>query len=57
MFADPSKLSDQEIERELGEVAAKVRQAVDRGGHIGELSARLFRLRAEQRFRQRSGRC
>jgi hypothetical protein len=51
MFADASKLSDQEIEQELGEIAEKVREAIAKGSHIGELSSRLFRLRAEQRFR------
>jgi hypothetical protein len=57
MWADASKLSDQEIERELAEVAAKARDAIANGERIGELSSRLFRLRAELRFRERSGRC
>jgi hypothetical protein len=57
MFADASKLSDQEIERELSEVARKVRQALDHGDRIGELSARLWRLRAEAQFRERRRGC
>lgn len=53
-WTDPRTLSLSEIERELTEVAAKVREALERGDRIGELSARLFRLRAEQRFREKT---
>jgi hypothetical protein len=54
-WTDPSKLSEKEIEAELIEIAQKVREAVVKGEQFGELSARLFRLNAEQRFRKRSG--
>jgi hypothetical protein len=54
-WADPVKLSEKEIEAELIEIAKKVREAVVKGEQFGELSARLFRLNAEQRFRKRSG--
>ena len=55
-WADPTKLSEREIELELSEIAKKIRQAIDSGAQFGELSARLFRLNAEQRFRKkRSG--
>jgi hypothetical protein len=52
-WADPVKLSEKEIELELIEIAKKVREAVVKGEQFGELSARLFRLNAEQRFRKR----
>jgi hypothetical protein len=55
-WADPTKLSEREIELELSEIAKKIRQAIDSGAQFGELSTRLFRLNAEQRFRKkRSG--
>jgi hypothetical protein len=54
MWADASKLTVEQIERELTEVAAKARNANANGSQIGELSSRLWRLRAELRFRERS---
>lgn len=54
MWTNASKLSDQQIEQELGEVAEKVRDAIANGAKIGELEARRFSLRAEQRFREQS---
>jgi hypothetical protein len=52
---NPAAMSLTEIEEAIREVSAEVRQALDRGERIGELSSRLWRLRAEAQFRQRSG--
>ena len=52
-WADAAAMSDSEIEAELGELVAKLDELRRCGGKIAELEARQWRLRAEQRFRQR----
>jgi hypothetical protein len=42
-----------EIETELAAVAAMLRGAIANGTKTSELEARKFRLRAEQRFREK----
>jgi hypothetical protein len=51
---DPATLTNEQIEAELSEVELKLGEALGSEGRIGELEARQWRLRAEQRFRQRN---
>jgi hypothetical protein len=51
-WVDPAAMSDSEIEAELGELVAKLDELRRCGGKIGELEARQWRLRFEQRFRR-----
>ena len=51
-WTDPATLSDHQIETELDEVEVKLTEAYANGSQAGELEARQWRLRAEQRFRQ-----
>jgi hypothetical protein len=53
VWTDPSKLTDEEIESKLGEISTEIRDALASGSQLGELSSKLWRLRAEAQFRQR----
>ena len=54
VWTDPSKLTVGEIEAKIAEISTEVREALASGGSkLGELSSKLWRLRAEAQFRQR----
>lgn len=54
VWTDPATMADDQIETELAEVAVKLTELQASGSKIGELEARQWRLRAEQRFRHRA---
>lgn len=51
-WTDPARMTDDQIETELAEVAVKLTELQASGSKIGELEARKWRLRFEQKFRQ-----
>jgi hypothetical protein len=52
VWTDPATMADGQIETELAEVAVKLTELQAAGSKIGELEARQWRLRFEQKFRQ-----
>jgi hypothetical protein len=55
MWPDPTRMTDEALDAELTEIAAKIADADANGSKIGELQSRLFRLRAEMAFRRGKG--
>jgi hypothetical protein len=52
MWPNPTRMTDEVLEAELNQVEAKIADADANGSKIGQLQARLFRLKSEKAFRQ-----